>query len=84
MNKVDEAASRAVNRRVAILFEHWLSDGNRRTQKELSKKTGISQPTVSRIMTGDCHMGVYTMYKICRFFDVPADYIVDAIGTAKQ
>ena len=84
MNKVDESANRAVNKRVAILFERWFSDGDRRTQMELSKKIGISQTAISRIMTGNYHMGICNLYKICKFFDVSADYVLCVIGTAEK
>jgi transcriptional regulator with XRE-family HTH domain len=50
---------------------------NDSTQDELALKIGVNRNQIRRWITGESEMGIWKLKKICEYYNVSADYLLD-------
>lgn len=69
------AATLALSGRLGDLVDQWKYD-NKKTQEELAKEIGVRASSLSDWINDSSTPTIDQLYKVAKFFDVPADYLI--------
>jgi hypothetical protein len=49
----------------------------RGTRSDASRRTGIERSKLGQFLNGECALWFWEIWKLCRFLDIPLDYVLD-------